>query len=207
MITPPPLKSSDTVAIISTARKITTAELQPAISWLEEKGLKVKLGKTIGAAQHQFAGNDQLRAQDLQAMIDDEGVRAIWFARGGYGTVRIIDAIDCSKLQRQPKWLIGYSDLSVILNHVSRQLGLISLHATMPVNVATNTPEALDSLWQLLQGNNINYNAPYHNLNRTGTAQGGLVGGNLSVLYSLTGSRSFPETDRKSTRLNSSHYS
>src|SRR5690554_5041155 len=107
MVTPPYIKIGDTVAIVSTARKILIEELKPALLLLETWGLKTVLGKTIDAEENQFAGSDDLRAADFQTMLDNPNIKAIWCARGGYGTVRIIDKLDFSAFRENPKWIIG----------------------------------------------------------------------------------------------------
>ncbi|MDX1462421.1 MAG: LD-carboxypeptidase, partial [Marinirhabdus sp.] len=110
MIYPPNLQPGDTVGVVSTARKITEPELQPFLALLKNWKLTPLLGESIGASDHQFAGSDELRTKDFQAMIDNPAVKAIWCARGGYGTVRMLDGLDFSKLIEHPKWIIGYSD-------------------------------------------------------------------------------------------------
>ena len=112
MVTAPYLKPGDTVAIVSTARKTSKQELQPALNLIKKWGLNCVLGRTIGSEFHQFAGDDKLRTEDLQQMLDDPNIKAIWCARGGYGTVRIIDHLDFSSFKKNPKWLIGYSDVT-----------------------------------------------------------------------------------------------
>ena len=107
MITPNTLQKGDTIAIVSTARKLKKEELQPALKILESWGLKAVLGKTIGAEENQFAGNEELRAEDFQQMLDNPNIKAIWCARGGYGTVKMIDMIDFSEFQKNQKWIIG----------------------------------------------------------------------------------------------------
>lgn len=195
---PEKLKPNDLIAIVSTARAIDESELQLAIKLIKDRRYRVKLGSTIGAREHQFAGDDALRASDLNAQIADPEVKAILFARGGYGTARIIDSIDLETLKKQPKWLCGFSDLTVLLNHVYAQIGLVSLHAEMPLNFGKADYEiGLDSLFSLLENNQINYNFPHHSLNSKVDFSGILVGGNLSVLYSMLGSNSMPEFSGK----------
>lgn len=197
MKTPTYLKQGDTVGIVSTARKVATEELEYALDILEKWGLKAILGKSIEAEENQFAGNDALRASDFQNMMDNPEVKAIWCARGGYGTVRIIDRLDFSEFIKNPKWLVGYSDITVLHSHV-HQLGVESLHAQMPVQIETKSSESAESIREVLFGEN--YQVEFKNnqkLNRTGSAKGQLVGGNLSILYSLCGSPSAIKTDGK----------
>ncbi len=189
MKTPKNLRFGDTVAIISTARKITKTELKPAIKVLESWGLKYKLGKTIGAEDHQFAGNDALRTADFQNALDDETVNAIWCARGGYGTIKMVDGIDFSAFVKNPKWIVGYSDITILHSHI-HNLGVANIHGQMCLEIEKRTQESRDTLRDALFGN---FNAISYNLNksqnRKGTAKGVIVGGNLSVLYSTIGSQ------------------
>ena len=139
------LNIGDKIGIISTARKISLEELKPSIKLLEEWGLKVVFGKNLFEEDNQFSGTVTQRSTDLQSMIDDDSIKAILCARGGYGTVQIIDKVDFSHLIKNPKWIIGYSDVTVLHSHL-HQLGITSLHATMPINFEKNTPKALESL-------------------------------------------------------------
>lgn len=187
MITPPALKAGDTIAIISTARKISREELEPAVQEIEKRGFKVHFGKNLFAEDHQFSGTDAQRTDDLQACLDNPEIKAILCARGGYGTIRIIDNIDFSTFQKAPKWVCGYSDVTVLHNKIS-SLGIESLHSTMPINFPTNTTEAINSLFDSLEGKSIRHQFSSHPFNRTGKAEGTLTGGNLSMLYSQCGS-------------------
>ncbi len=196
MISPKYLQKNDTIAIVSTARKISLEEIKPAIELLESWGLNVKIGKTIGLENNQFAGTDEERIYDFQKMLDNEEVKAIWCARGGYGTVRMIDTLDFSKFKRNPKWIIGYSDVTVLHNHINN-LGFETLHATMPINVPKNTRETLNSLKDALFGVDLNYSIKSDKLNKPGSATGQLAGGNLSILYSLLGSETSIDTNGK----------
>lgn len=196
MVQPKFLKTGDTVALLSTARKISLDEIQPAIDLLNAWGLKVLIGKSITASDHQFAGNDELRAKDFQMALDNNAVKAIWCARGGYGTVRIIDRINFSKFKLDPKWIIGYSDITVLHSHV-HQLAVKTIHATMPINVSKNTKNSLNSLKNTLFGQFLAQNAPFSQLNRVGKCTGIVTGGNLSILYSLLGSSSSIDTKDK----------
>ena len=190
------LQKKNTVGIVSTARKISLEEIQPAIHLLESWNLIVKIGITIGLEDHQFAGTDEERTKDFQNMLDDDEVKAIWCARGGYGTVRIIDALDFTKFKKQPKWIVGYSDVTVLHNHINN-LGFETLHATMPINVPKNSIEAIISLKDAFFGKPLKYSIKSKKLNRVGEATGELVGGNLSMLYSLLGSETGITTDGK----------
>ena len=196
MTTPPPLKPGDTIAITCPARKMTVAELQPAIAVIESWGYKIKLGNTIGGEYHQFSGTDEERAADMQQLLDDPQVKAIISARGGYGNVRIVDMLDWTKFMQYPKWLIGYSD-STVMHAQLQSMGFVSLHASMPVNFPKNSPEALESIKDALAGKPLAYSVAPNAYNRQGVAEGELIGGNLSVLYSISGSLSDMDTAGK----------
>ncbi len=188
MITPPYLKKGDTIAIVATARKNVEDNLKPAIEWLHNWGLEVVLGETIGLDHHQLAGTDEERAADFQKVLDNPNIKAIWCVRGGYGTVRMIDLLDFTKFKQSPKWIIGFSDVTVLHSHLNN-LGFASIHGIMPVS-AKATEEAKESLRKALFGEHLEYTVPCEPLNRYGKAKGELVGGNLSILYSLLGSAS-----------------
>ncbi|MDT8412613.1 MAG: LD-carboxypeptidase [Vicingaceae bacterium] len=194
---PQALKIGDKVSIISTARKISLEEVQPAINLLTDWGLEVVLGKNLFAEDHQFAGTKAQRLADLQQALNNDEIKAVYCARGGYGTVQLIDEIDFSHFKKQPKWIVGYSDVTVLHNHINQNFGIATLHATMPINFKTNTTEALQSLKDALFGNTLNYQCAPHTYNRLGEAKGELVGGNLSILYSLTGTISQINTQGK----------
>lgn len=196
MISPKYLQKNDTVAIVSTARKITLQEIEPAIKLLETWELKVVIGRTIGLEENQFAGSEIERINDFQKMLDNPEIKAIWCARGGYGTVKIIDKLDFTEFIKQPKWIIGYSDVTVLHSHI-HNFGIETLHATMPLNVAKNNNEALITLKNSLFGNFFYYEIKASKENKIGIASGELVGGNLSILYSLTGSKSAINTTGK----------
>ena len=190
------IPKNNAVWIISTARKINYEELKPSIAFLKQCNLDVCIGKTIDSEEHQFAGNDELRIQDFQNAINDKNAKAIWCARGGYGTVRIIDKIDFSNYVRNPIPIIGYSDITVIHSHL-HNLGVKTIHATMPVNIKDNSKESLKSLKDVLFEKKLKYSIKSSKNNVLGKAKGKLVGGNLSILYSLLGSSSSINTDNK----------
>ena len=189
MIRPAYLKKGATVAIVSSARKISRKDLQPALELLNKWQLKVIVGKTVDASQDQFAGSDAERANDFQNVLDDPSISAIWCARGGYGTVRIIDQLDFTKFLKNPKWIIGYSDITV-LHSALHKMNCESLHATMPINIGKNSIDCTTSLKKALFGSKIDYVIPTHSFNRLGKAEAQMIGGNLSILYSLLGSSS-----------------
>lgn len=179
------LKKGDTVAIIATARKISEEEIKPAIAFLESYGLNVICGAHLYKTDNQFAGTDEQRASDLQWALDNKDVKAIIIARGGYGTVRLLEHIDFTEFKKHPKWLVGYSDVTVLHNAI-HQLGIASLHATMPLNFSKNK-EATKSLVDALFGTHEQIELEAHFFNKTGKATGELVGGNLSLLFTLAG--------------------
>ncbi len=197
MTTPPFLQLGDTVAIISTARKITSEELKPALKLLFGWGLKVVLGKSIGAESDQFAGDDEVRTSDFQQMMDNPEIKAIWCARGGYGTVRMIDMLDFTEFRRNPKWIIGYSDITVFHSHI-HNFGIETLHAQMPLEIEKKTLETSATIRKVIFGEPYTVSLTSESTaNRIGSAKGQFVGGNLSVLYSLCGSASAIRTEGK----------
>lgn len=184
---PPSLQKGDTVAIVATARKHLNDDLQLAKTFLEAWGLHLKIGSSIGLDKNQLAGTDEERAADFQEQLDNPNIKAIWCVRGGYGSVRMIDLIDFTSFKKAPKWIIGFSDVTVLHSHLN-QLGIASIHGMMPVNIPRATPEAKESLRKALFGEALSYQLPAHEMNHKGKASGELVGGNLSILYSLLGS-------------------
>jgi len=197
MVTPPALIYGDKVGLVATARKISLKELEEGLALIKNWGLIPVIGKTIGASDNQYAGTDFERAQDFQEMLDNPEIKAIWCARGGYGSVRIIDQIDFYKFVKYPKWIVGYSDITVFHSHIHK-IGFKTIHGTMPVSVPDNTAFAKASLKKALFGEKptIEYETS-HALNRQGIAKGQLVGGNLSMLYSMCGSNSALDTEGK----------
>jgi muramoyltetrapeptide carboxypeptidase len=194
MVTPSCLAPGDTVGIAAPARKISPAEIAPALKLIESWGLKTVFGKNIFGEHHQFSGTDSQRAADLQQMLDDPSVKAVFCARGGYGTLRLIDSLDFRKFQSKPKWIVGYSDITVLHAHIHACFGIETIHAAMPFNLTKNT-EAAESLRKALFGEPVSYmltaqNAAPMKYNRRGSAEGVLTGGNLSLLYALSSSLS-----------------
>nr|WP_296143661.1 LD-carboxypeptidase [uncultured Flavobacterium sp.] len=189
MTMPEFLQKGDTVGILATARKIDLATLQPGIKLLESWGLHVVIGKTIGKEQNQLAGADWQRATDFQEMLDNPKIKAIWAAKGGYGTVRIVDRIDFTNFKKKPKWIVGFSDVTVLHSHINN-MDIGTLHAIMAISTKTASPEAIESFRKALFGEKLEYHIPHHDFNKNGKASGELVGGNLSVLYSILGSKS-----------------
>ena len=195
----PSLKKNDTIGIISTARKISLSEIQTAINIIEEKGYQVALGKNLFKKDRQFSGTIAERTEDLQTMLDDKNIKAILCARGGYGTVQIIPFLNFEQFAKTPKWLIGYSDVTVLHSYIHQQLNIPTLHATMPINFQDYNidSEPIVSLFNVLESKKNSYKIPYNKLNRKGNAEGIIIGGNLSILYSLRGTPADIDCDNK----------
>ncbi len=186
---PPYLKKGDKIAIVSPAKKLP-GKIDQGIKILESWGLQVITGPNVYAAENQFAGSDQARAADLQQFLDDADVKAIIAARGGYGTIRIIDMLDFTTFQEHPKWLIGFSDITVLLSHVMARFNTMSIHAQMPYTFPDATAESLESLRKSLFGEPVSYQYSSIHPNICGTTEGILMGGNLMLLVMLSGSES-----------------
>lgn len=195
MILPSYLKKGDVVAIIATARKISEEEIQPAVSFLNDSGFKVLLGSNLFEQCNQFAGTDKQRIDDLQWALNHPEIKAIFFARGGYGSVRVIDAIEFTEFKKYPKWIVGYSDITVLHNAI-HQIGVATLHATMPINFFKHA-DATQSMINALMGNHVVIKASHQLLNKCGESSGILVGGNLSLIYALSGTNFDLNTDDK----------
>jgi muramoyltetrapeptide carboxypeptidase len=194
---PPYLKPGDTIAVTSPAGFITAEEIKPAIRQIESWGYRVRLGNTIGRRDGSFGGTDEERRQDLQVLIDDPTVKAILCARGGYGVSRIIDGLSFNRLKERPKWIIGFSDITALHLHLASNVQVASLHSKMcnsfPDDWETADPivqETIVSIRQALSGQQMSYAAPPDDHNRFGTATGMIVGGNLSMIQNMMGTRS-----------------
>ncbi len=200
LIQPPYLQKGDTVMIIAPAGIMKdTLKVEAGMELLKEWGLNVKLGKYLYEQNFHFAGTDAQRAEDFQNAIDDPTVKAIWCARGGYGSVRVVDTIDFSNFKQHPKWLIGFSDITVFHNEINN-LGIETMHALMPITYKPENKEqkkAQKSLKKALFGKKITYRVSDSDFNKEGEATGQVVGGNLSILYSLLGSKSSINVDSK----------
>lgn len=194
---PPYLNKGDKIIIVSTARKISKDEIQYAIDEFESWGLEVVFGVNLFEEDHQFSGTQQQRLADFQNALDDESIKAIICARGGYGTVQLIDELDFSQFIKSPKWIVGYSDVTVLHNHINQNFQIETLHATMPINFPANSKESILSLNEALFGGALAYNFEYSKKNIKGKATGGIVGGNLSIIYSLIGTSSQINTKGK----------
>ena len=195
MTTPPYIKSGNKVALVATAKKISMEEVAAAIQMLEKWGLEVVLGESLHNTAHQFAGTEDERAKDFQSALDDPAIHMILCARGGYGTARMVDRLDFANFSKTPKWIIGFSDITVLHSHIHSQLGIETLHGPMAINFSNS--KSLDTLKTACFGEQLKYSLQGHELNREGVAEGQVTGGNLSILYSLKGSASDINTDGK----------
>jgi len=195
MKTPQYLKKGSKIAIVAPAWKVTPEKISAAVKWIEEKGFIPVYDNRLFAEYNQFAGDDDFRASVLQEYLDRNDIDAIFCARGGYGTIRIIDKLDFTKFAEHPKWIVGFSDVTVL--HVKmQQLGYQSIHGIMSKNFESDDKVPMESLYEALTGK-------WHAVEMQGSASlksfegTPIVGGNLSVLYSMLGSDLFPETDGK----------
>jgi muramoyltetrapeptide carboxypeptidase len=195
MIQPPHLKKGDKIAITCPAKSLK-APMTDAIKLLESWGLEVVLGESVNSIFHQFAGTDEMRAADMQKFINDDSVKAIIAARGGYGCIRIVDEIDWSPLLVHPKWIIGFSDITVF--HLQLQsMGLQSLHAQMPVNIKESSKQGLETLRKALFGEGLNYEIEPYDNNKIGESQAEIIGGNVTLLTACLGARNDISYDGK----------
>ncbi|WP_442265192.1 S66 peptidase family protein [Tenacibaculum sp. ZS6-P6] len=201
LITPPYLKSGDTVAIIAPAGILKDREevIKKAIILLNNWELNVVLGNHVFTQSNHFAGSDEERIQDFQKALDDPSIKAIWCARGGYGSVRIIDHLNFDQFLKQPKWIIGYSDVTVFHNHI-HNLGVETLHAIMGTSMQDDIvviKESVETFRKAIFGEDLEYRLPSNQNNRVGVVTGQLVGGNLAILASMLGSKSQLNTTDK----------
>lgn len=190
------LKTGSKVAIAAPARMVTHEEMAFGIQWLKDMGFVPVYDDRLFNQHYIFSGDDDTRAAVFQDYLDNEEIDAIWLARGGYGGIRIIDKLDFTKFLQHPKWIVGFSDGTILHGKLNR-LGVPSLHAAMPFYFANKTPEAKQSLYDALTGKPLQYTFSSDPLNRCGEAEAEVVGGNLSVLIGMMGSETFPETDGK----------
>lgn len=195
-ILPPFLKKGDKIAITCPAKKIP-GPMTDAIKLLQSWGLEVVIGDTLNASWNQFAGDDAFRAKDFQQFIDDNSIKAIIAARGGYGTVRMIDLVDFNRFVQNPKWIIGFSDITVLHSHLLANFNIASVHGQMPLTIPDASARSLDTLRKALFGEEIGYQLKPNSLNRTGEGEGLLIGGNLSIMLSVAGSISDVDYNNK----------
>jgi muramoyltetrapeptide carboxypeptidase len=196
---PPYLQKGDTIGIVCPSGYMAKEKAITCITVLQQWGYRVKLGKTLGSQFHYFSGTDTERLQDMQTMLDDKEIKAVLCGRGGYGMSRIIDQLNFTQFKKNPKWLIGFSDITVLHAHLYSHLHIASLHAPMAnaFNDGESDKEFVQSLRKVLKGIAANYSCEPHSLNRVGKAEGELVGGNLSLVAHLIGSVSSFKTNGK----------
>ena len=194
------LKTGDTIAIVAPAGILKDKEpIEKAVKLVKSWGLHVVLGEHLFGNNFHFSGTEKERIKDFQTALDSKNVKAIWCGRGGYGTVRIIDDLDFTEFKKNPKWIIGYSDITVLHNHI-HNLGYETLHAMMPVNMKVEEKKRLKTVKtfkKALFGKPLKYKIKESDYNKVGEAKGQLVGGNLSILQSLLGSVSSINTNQK----------
>jgi muramoyltetrapeptide carboxypeptidase len=193
MRTPPYLIKGDLIALAAPARRIDESIVDQAVRFINSEGFEVKVDQEVFSTQNQFAGNDSGRRNHFQALLDNPQVKAIMCLRGGYGSVRIIDLLDFNSFTKAPKWIAGFSDITVFHMHLLSHFQVESLHCTMPVVFNQVSELSLHTLFNTLEGRPLQYSINSHPLNRRGKTQGVLFGGNLSILYNLLSSNSFPD--------------
>ena len=196
---PPFLKQGSVIGITCPSGYVSADRVAYAVKVLEKWGFKVKLGRTVGTEHFYFSGTDEQRLTDLQEMMDDPAIDAILMGRGGYGMSRIIDALDFTGFLQKPKWMCGFSDITVLHNHLQARYGMASLHSPMcgAFKPETENETYLTTLHTALTGGSLQYHTPPAPFNKNGTAEGILTGGNLAILAHLTGSVSEVDTAGK----------
>ncbi len=199
MIIPPPIKSNSKIRIVSPAGKVNEKYVLPAVDWFEKEGYNAELGKHVFAQHYQFAGTDGQRLEDLQTALDDPECAAIICSRGGYGTVRIIDQLDFSSFKKYPKWLVGFSDIT-ILHAAFNNLRFATIHGVMPryfFDDDGKPTENLISLMKVLKAEKVSYQFSSAEKNHPGKTSAELTGGNLSIISSLQGTKYELDTNGK----------
>ena len=198
LLQPDYLKAGDSIAIVAPAGILKNKKelIEKAIKLAESWGLKVKVGSHVFDQNNHFAGTDENRTKDFQEALDNSNIKAIWCARGGYGSVRIIDKLDFTQFQKKPKWIIGYSDVTAFHNHLNG-FRIQSIHGMMGTSMQYEDVESEKTLKKALFGEELLYEIPSSKYNKNGTAEGELIGGNLSILMSMLGSKSQLETEGK----------
>lgn len=201
LIQPPYLKVGDTVAIVAPSGILNNrqAEVQRAVKLLESWGLHALVGKHVFSKDNHFAGTDAQRCEDFQNAMDNPSVSAIWCARGGYGTVRILDKLNYTKLKKDPKWLIGYSDITALHNDFHNE-GFETIHAMMCTSLTADErglDETIVTFKKALFGDPLSYTLKGSNYNKIGSVNAPIVGGNLTMLHTMLGSKSSLDTSGK----------
>ena len=201
LITPPYLQKGDTIAIVAPAGILKNKEeiIEKAKQLAESWGLKVVLGKNVFNQNNHFSGTDAERCEDFQKALDNKNIKAIWAARGGYGSVRVLDLLDFTKFKNNPKWVIGYSDITAFHNHI-HNLGIETIHGMMATSLGDelkDIKETVSSFKKALFGEDLSYTIPSSKYNRSGAVEGQVIGGNLAILASMLGSESQLNTEGK----------
>ncbi len=188
MIEPKYLTKGDLIGIVSPASFVDETRIRKGIDAIKQAGFEVKIGAYTFSKHHQFAASDENRAADLQKMLDDNEIKAIIFARGGYGSMRTNALLNWNQFNKNPKWLVGFSDITVFHNVLQHQ-NICSVHSPMPGNYILKdaTSQSFQKLIDCLKGKQLRYELKSSIENKTGVAEGKIVGGNLSILYSLRG--------------------
>ena len=204
VIIPNYLKPGDTIGITSPAGYITLDDIKPAMLQMQSWGFNIKVGETIGKRDFSFGGTDEERARDFQQLMDDQEVKAIMCARGGYGVVRIIDKLNFAKFSSNPKWIIGFSDVTVLHSHLNRNYGIASIHSKMcnsfPNDWSKAEPIQIETIFSIkhaLTGEKMKYPIPVNEKNKPGIGEGELIGGNLKTIETLAGTKSDLKTTGK----------
>ncbi len=196
--TPPYLKKGDRIAISCPAGYMPKEKAQTCIETLQQWGFEVMVGKTLGSkSKNYFSGTDEQRLNELQAMLDDDRIKAILCGRGGYGVTRIIDQLDFTRFKKNPKWIIGFSDITVLHAHINSNFKITTLHAPMAAAFNKGENDFTTSLHKALLGKKAKYTAKAHPFNKLGVAKGELIGGNLSLITHLIGTKSAIKTKNK----------
>ena len=196
--TPPYLKKGDRIAITCPAGYMPREKAQTCIETLQQWGFEVMVGKTLASkSKNYFSGTDEQRLNELQAMLDDESITAILCGRGGYGVTRIIDQLDFTRFKKNPKWIIGFSDITVLHAHINSNFKISTLHAPMAAAFNKGENDFTNSLHKALLGKKAKYSAKVHLFNKLGLAKGELIGGNLSLITHLIGTKSAIKTKNK----------
>lgn len=209
---PPYLKPGDTIGITSPSGYMSLADIMPSVQLMQSWGFKVEIGDNTGKKDFIYGGTDEERAVDLQLMLDNPEIKAIMCARGGYGLVRIIDRLNFKQFKKNPKWIIGFSDITALHCHINRNFGIATIHSKMcnsfpddwakadPIQVAT-----IQSIRQALVGESLEYSSPAVVHNRPGKAEAILIGGNLSLIATLSGTPSDLDTTGKILFIEDTH--
>jgi muramoyltetrapeptide carboxypeptidase len=199
MLIPPYLNSGDTIGIVSPSGKIKREFILNASSVLKTWGYKVVIGDSAFKEHNYYAGTDEERAKDLQKMLDDDKIKAILCSRGGYGCIRIMKKLNFKRFKKNPKWIIGFSDISILHSHINSNLKISSIHGKMAINFPSNENIDLSTnlINNILKGQNYSYHSPDNSLNKFGTAKAKLVGGNLSVINCILSTKYDIDTDDK----------